>query len=128
MDILKNKNQEKRKFLVAGILNVLITNLFLQIFLLTNLLNIFLSTLLSQVINMILGYSFYSKFIFKVKHIRNYIIFKKYSLLMFSLWLINTLGIKSGNLINIPKNISALIMLPLLASISYLVQKFWVFK
>lgn len=31
--ILINKNKEKRKFLVAGILNVLLTNIFLQTFL-----------------------------------------------------------------------------------------------
>ena len=40
----KTKNREKRKFLLAGLLNVLITNIFLQIFLFTNLFNITVSS------------------------------------------------------------------------------------
>jgi hypothetical protein len=127
-NILKNNNKEKRKFILAGFLNVFITNLFLQILLLTNLLNLFLTTLFCQLINMSLGYAIYSSFIFKVKNINNSIFIRKYSFLMFTIWLINALGIKAGNLIGITKNSSALIMLPLLAFISFLVQKFWVFK
>ena len=77
---------------------------------------------------MSLGYAIYSRFIFKVKNIKNSNFIRKYSFLMFTIWLINALGIKAGNLIGIAKNSSALLMLPLLAFISFLVQKFWVFK
>ena len=65
--ILINKNKEKRKFLVAGILNVLLTNIFLLTFLFLDLFGISISTFLSQLINMIFGYAIYSKFIFKLK-------------------------------------------------------------
>ena len=69
--ILINKNKEKRKFLVAGILNVLLTNVFLQTFLFLDIFGISISTFVSQFINMTIGYAIYSKFIYKVKNSRN---------------------------------------------------------
>ena len=60
-------NGQKRKFIVGGIINVLITNLTLQALLLLNFISIPISTLISQFINTIFGYLIYSKFIFKVK-------------------------------------------------------------
>ena len=125
---LKNKNKEKRKFLIAGLLNVFITNLFLQSFLFFNLFNISISTFLSQLINMIFGYSIYGKFIFKVKNVGNMSFIKKYFALMIFIWLINTLGIELGTIVDISKNLSAFLMMPILAIASYLLQKFWVFR
>ena len=126
--LFKNKNKEKRKFLIAGVFNVLVTNFFLQIFLLTNFFNVTISTLISQLINMALGYSIYGKLIFKVKNIKSFNFVRKYIYLMIIVWLINTIGIYFGGFFNISNNYSALIMMPVLALMSYLAQKFWVFK
>ena len=126
--ILKNKNKEKRKFLVAGILNVLLTNIFLQTFLFLDLFGISISTFLSQFINMTIGYVIYSKFIFKVKNSKNIKFIKKYFLMMLILWLLNWYGIKVLNLIGFSTNFSAFTLIPFLAIISYLSQKLWVFK
>ena len=123
-----SKNKEKRKFLLAGILNVFLTNLSLQIFLFLNLFNISISTFLSQLINMTFGYVIYSKFIFKVKNFENKNFIKKYILLMAFLWISNFLGIKIGGLFGINTNQSALLMIPCLAVLSFLIQKLWVFK
>ena len=123
-----SKNKEKRKFLLAGILNVFLTNLSLQIFLLLNLFSISISTFLSQLINMTFGYVIYSKFIFKVKKFENTKFIKKYILLMAFLWISNFIGIKIGGLFGINPNQSALLMIPCLAVLSFLIQKLWVFK
>ena len=124
----QSRNKEKRKFLIAGIINVLITNLFLQLFLISNLINISLATLFSQLINMTFGYIIYSKFIFKINIIKNSKFILKYATLMTSLWILNTFGIKLGILFGFSGNLSAFIIIPILAIISYLIQKFWVFK
>ena len=123
-----SKNKEKRKFFLAGILNVFLTNLSLQIFLFLNLFSVSISTFLSQLINMIFGYAIYSKFIFKVKNFKNKNFIKKYILLMAFLWISNFLGIKVGGLFGINPNQSALLMIPCLAVLSFLIQKLWVFK
>lgn len=126
--ILINKNKEKRKFLVAGILNVLLTNIFLQTFLFLDLFGISISTFLSQLINMTIGYSIYSKFIFKVKNSKNIKFIKKYFMMMLILWLLNWYGIKVLIIIGFSSNFSAFTLIPCLAIISYLSQKLWVFK
>ncbi len=123
-----SKNKEKKKILLDGILNVFLTNLSLQIFLLLNLFSISISTFLSQLINMTFGYLIYSKFIFKVKNFENRKFIKKYILLMAFLWISNFLGIKIGNIFGINPNQSALLMIPCLAVLSFLIQKVWVFK
>jgi len=127
-EIFISKNREKRKFLLAGILNVLITNLFLQIFLFLNIFNISISALLSQIINMIFGYTIYSKFIFKVRNITNINFIKKYSILMTFLWILNAYGIKAGYMIGISTNTTALLLIPFLSVVSFIIQKIWVFK
>ncbi len=124
----KTKNREKRKFLLAGLLNVLITNIFLQIFLFTNLFNITVSTFLSQLINMVLGYIIYSKFIFNVDKIIKFNFLKKYFLLMLFLWLVNNYGIKFGSILGISNNLSAFFLVPILAIVSFIIQKLWVFR
>ena len=125
---LISKNREKRKFLVAGILNLLLTNFFLQTLLILDLFNISISTLFSQIVNMVIGYLIYSKFIFKLKNVRNINFVKKYLMLMIFLWLINAFGIKAGSYLGISTSFSALILIPILAILSFLGQKFWVFK
>ena len=126
--ILINKNKEKRKFLLAGILNVLLTNVFLQTFLFLDLFGISISTFLSQLINMTIGYAVYSNFIFKVKNSKNIKFIKKYFLMMMILWLSNWYLIKVLIIIGFSSNFSAFTLIPFLAVISYLIQKLWVFK
>ena len=116
---------EKRLFLFYGGLNFLITNVILQINLL--IMPIIFATIISQLINLILGYYFYGKKVFKLNYLSN-LVFKKYSLLAFSLWILNFSLIKSLNYLGINKNLSAFYVIPLLVLISYLVQKVYVFK
>ena len=124
----QSRTKEKRKFLIAGILNVLITNLSLQLFLISNSISISLATFFSQLINMTFGYIIYSKFIFQINTIKNAQFILKYATLMTSLWILNTFGIKLGILFDFSENLSAFILIPVLAMISYLIQKLWVFK
>lgn len=125
--LLKTKGQ-KRSFLTAGFVNVLITNLSLQVFLTIEIFSISFSTFLSQMVNMIIGYILYSKAIFKIKRIIVPHFLFKFTALMISLWFFNTIGIIYLTSLSISKNIAALLLVPLLASFSFLVQRFWVFK
>lgn len=118
-------NGEKRLFLFYGGLNFLITNIILQINLL--IMPIILATILSQLINLIIGYYFYGKKVFKLNSLSN-LVLKKYSLLAVSLWILNFSLIKSLSYLGINKNLSAVYVIPLLVLISYLIQKIYVFK
>ncbi len=113
-------------FLLIGIVNVFITNLFLQLFLLY--FSTSISTLISQHINIFLGLSFYSKYVFKVTKLKKRNIMR-YLFVSYILWIANWFSI---NLIftffGFSKNLSALFVLPFLALISYLSQKFFIFK
>ena len=73
----KRKNGQKRKFILVGIINVILTNLTLQTLLLINFISIPISTLISQLVNMIFGYLMYSKFIFNVKYYRKKSLYSK---------------------------------------------------
>jgi hypothetical protein len=115
---------KKRKFLILGFLNFLITNAVLQISLL--ILPILISTLLSQIINVILGCYLYGKKVFKVGRITPKI-FKKYLILACFIWLLNYLSISFLLTLNIPKNIGAVYILPMLVLLSYLIQNRFVF-
>ena len=66
MESNKPKGQ-KRRFGVAGIINVFITNAALQALLASNLANVAVATLISQAINTILGYAIYGKLVFGAK-------------------------------------------------------------
>ena len=125
--LLKTKGQ-KRIFLTAGFVNVLITNLFLQLFLTIEIFSTSFSTFLSQIINTIIGYILYSKGIFKLKRIIVPHLLFKFTALMISLWFLNFMGIIYLTTLSIQKNIAALLLIPLLASLSFLIQRFWVFK
>ena len=119
-------NKRKIKFLLIGIANVFITNLFLQLFLLYFPTSI--STLFSQHINIFLGLNLYGKYVFKLKKLRKRNTLR-YFLVAYLLWIANWLCIdwiyKS---FGFSKNLSALFILPILALISYLFQKLFVFK
>lgn len=124
---LKN-NGEKRKFLLAGIINVILTNIILQALLFLEFIPVSTSTFISQLFNMMFGYFVYSKFIFKVKSYRrtNFII--KFATLMLIMWLFNFSAIEIGFNIGISKNLIAFLLIPILAVMSFILQKYWVFK
>ena len=117
-------NHKKRLFFVFGIFNFLITNLVLQLLLL--LFPIFISTILSQLVNTSLGLYFYGKKVFKYKKLTPFII-KKYLLLAIVLWMSNSFLIKLLNDYGINKNISAILIVPLIAYSSYYFQNKFVF-
>ena len=116
---------EKRLFLVFGIFNFFVTNIFLQISLL--LIPTFLATVLSQMVNLFIGYFLYSKKVFKFKNLNKFV-FKKYLFLATILWLINFVFIESLFYFGVNKNITAIFIIPLLVVISYLSQRNFVFR
>lgn len=118
-------NKQKKLFIVFGFLNFLITNVVLQISLLFT--PIFFSTILSQMINLLIGYYLYGKKVFKLNKLTN-LVFRKYFLLAFILWILNFRIIRLFFYLGVNKNISALFVVPLLVMISYFFQKRYVFK
>lgn len=119
------KFKTESKFLLLGFLNFLITNIVLQIMLIFY--AIPLATFVSQVVNLIIGYVLYGKFVFGVKR-SNYSFFIKYLFLAFLSWQLNSLSIIIlFNKFFISKKISALIMIPVVTIFSFSVQKYYVF-
>lgn len=110
----------KKRFLIIGSFNTLITNLFLQILLLVT--NISLATFISQLISMVVGFYLHGKFVFGNSQF-TFLKFLKYFLFAFLLWILNWGGIYIMSSYGINKNFAALILIPFLASISYLIQK-----
>ena len=125
--MLKNLqiNKQKKLFLFFGFLNFLITNAALQIFLLFT--PILFSTILSQMINFFIGYYLYGKKVFKLNNLTN-LVFRKYFVLAFILWILNYSIIRSFFYFGLNKNITALCVIPILVAISYFFQKRFVFK
>ena len=119
-------NKRQQKFIFYGIVNVLITNCFLQLFLLF--ISTSLSTFLSQQINIFFGLNIYGKKVFKVERIKKrYII--RYLFIAYILWILNWLLIdKTSSIFLISKNFAAIIVLPFLAALSYFLQKYIVFR
>ena len=127
MKIIKKllRTGQKRLFLIFGIINFLITNIFLQIALL--IIPTFLATVLSQIINFLIGYYLYGKKVFKIKNLNNYL-FKKFLLLALFLWLLNFGFIQTFFYYGYNKNMTAILIIPILVCISFLTQKYYVFK
>lgn len=128
--IIKNakrfpSNGRKRLFLIFGVFNFLLTNITLQILLL--IIPTLFATIISQIINFFLGFYLYGKRVFKVVNL-NHIFFKRYFFLALILWLLNFGFIQSLFYLGLNKNFAALIMIPPLVVISYLMQKFYVFR
>ncbi len=120
---------EKRRFGLAGLANVLLTNVVLQLLLSSNLVSIVVCTFISQAVNTLLGYAIYGKLVFRKSGIsRNKTFLVKYFLLMLSLWWCNTFGISIGSSLGYPTNLVALLLIPILAIFSYIIQKYWVFE
>ena len=127
MESKKPKGQ-KRRFGVAGIINVLITNAALQALLASNLASVAVATLISQSINTILGYAIYGKLVFGAKGLRGKEPVIRYGVLMIAMWLLNAVGIELGIALSFSKNSAAILMVPYLAVLSYSIQKHWVFR
>jgi hypothetical protein len=114
----------KRRFLLYGTLNVLITNTFLQ-----GMLIVFptgAATMFSQLINMSLGYYLYGKGVFQVSRFtrRSAV---GYILMALFLWWLNWFGIVFLAATGISKNLAALLLIPVLPLISYGIQKLFIF-
>ena len=116
---------EKRLFFTFGIFNFLITNFVLQVLLL--LIPTILATVISQVVNLILGYYLYGKKVFKFTILSKFIFFK-YLFLAFILWMLNYGLIQYFFYEGFNKNLIAIFIIPLLVLISYLSQKYFVFR
>ena len=125
--MLKNfqLNKQKKLFIMFGFLNFLITNAVLQISLLFT--PILFSTILSQMINLFIGYYIYGKKVFKLNKLTN-LVFRKYFILALIIWILNFFIIRSFFYFGVNKNITALLVIPLLVVISYFFQKRFVFK
>jgi putative flippase GtrA len=129
LEMAANKPKgQKRRFGIAGIINVLITNAALQALLASNLASIAIATLISQSINTILGYTIYGKLVFRAKGLRERVPVIRYGFLMIGMWLINAAGIELGSTLSLSKNVAAILMIPCLAVLSYITQKHWVFR
>ena len=117
---------EKIRFLIFGIFNTFTTNILLQIFLI--IMPISLATFFSQGYNLLIGYYLYKYKVFRVSVVsRKKIIF--YVILAFSSWQINWILISYiSNILNVSRNISAIIVLPIIAIWSYLIQKLFIFN
>lgn len=118
----------KRRFGLAGVGNVLLTNLILQLLLASNWVGIAIATLISQAVNTIFGYAIYGKVVFKAQGLRHHKPILRYLILMTGMWILNTTGIEIGKTLGLDKNIAAAALIPCLAVVSYVSQKAWVFK
>ena len=127
-NFLRNTKGQKRIFLFFGIINMIITNFFLQFFLRNSFISTSSATLWSQAINMFLGYLLYSKLVFKSQNIflKKFII--KYFLLMTIIWFTNFYFIELLEFAGFTRNIAALIIVPPLAFISFIAQRYLIFK
>jgi len=115
----------KRRFLGYGALNVLLTNLVLQGLLLV--LHTGLATLLSQLLNMGLGFVLYGKRVFRVERLQKRAALR-YGLLAVVLWWANWAGITGLVGWGLQRNLAALLLVPVLAGLSYVIQKSLVFQ
>ena len=104
LKLIRKKGGIKTLFLIFGLINVLLTNLIIQIFL------VFL----------------YGKKVFGLKTLNQFHLYK-YILLNIFIWNLNWILISNLNFIGFSKNVVALILLPPLALISYLFQRKIVF-
>ena len=114
-----------RRFLGYGALNVLLTNLLLQLLLLV--LHTGLATLLSQLLNVGLGFVLYGKKVFRVERLQKRAALR-YGLLAVLLWWANWAGITGLAGWGLQRNLAALALIPLLAAVSYSAQKWVVFR
>ena len=113
------------KFFIFGCLNFVITNIILQWLLIIS--TAYFATFVSQIVNFLIGYFLYSKFVFIVR-LREKSFFFRYLFLAILSWNINFISINFLSIkFSFSKNLAALIMIPLLTIFSFVVQKYYVF-
>lgn len=123
---IKNITKDRKyRFILYGIVNVILSNLILQILLLF--ISSIKATFFSQMFNFFLGYYFYGKKVFRISKFKIKILIK-YLILVLFLWNTNWILIEYFYSYGISKNIISLVIVPFLALISYLSQKNVVFK
>jgi hypothetical protein len=105
--------------------NILLTNAALQVLLHSNV-PIALATFLAQVLNGVFGYVSYGKLAFG-SSLRSFSAAGRYLVMAVALWLINWAGIQLLVQVGLAKSFAALLMVPLLALTSFVVQSNWVF-
>ena len=115
----------KRRFLGYGALNVQATNLVLLGLLLV--MGTGLATFLSQLLNVGLGFVLYGKRVFRVDRLQKRSAFA-YALMALGLWWCNWAGISLLAGWGLSRNLAALLLIPVLAALSYTVQKLVVFR
>ena len=118
----------KRRFLIAGALNVLFSNCILQVLLYSQLLNAAVSTFAYQAINGASGYIIYGKFVFKSSNLKNFSLPFRFLILNLLLWGLNWMGLRLAESFALNLNIVALCLIVPLASCSYVLQKLFVFN
>lgn len=116
----------KRRFGITGILNILITNIILQFSLAAGI-TIAVSTLISQIFNGLCGYFLYGTLVFRQESPRTWATPLRYGVLFMGLWLCNWAGISLLQGWVASRNVAAILMIPVLAILSYITQKHWVF-
>jgi hypothetical protein len=114
----------KRRFLLFGVVNGLLTNGALLVLL--HLVTIGLATLLSQLLNLVLGYWLYGKRVFGVERFA-WRSAGAYGGLAGAIWLLNWLGIRGLTGFGLARGWAAVAMIPVLAALSYAVQKTLIF-
>jgi hypothetical protein len=115
----------KRRFLGYGALNVLATNMVLQGLLLV--MGTGLATFLSQLLNVGLGFVLYGKRVFRVERLQKRSALS-YAVMALCLWCCNWAGISWLARWGLSRNLAALLLIPVLAALSYTVQKLVVFR
>ena len=116
----------KRRFGIAGLINLVVSNGFLQALLAANT-PVAISTLATQILNGLFGYLTYGKYAFRAS-IRDPRSAARYSALAGLLWIENWSGIRALHSLGTPKSLGAIVMILPLAAMSYIVQRKWVFR
>ena len=120
-----NGSGRKRRFLGYGALNVLATNVALQGLLLV--MGTGLATFLSQLLNVGLGFVLYGKRVFRVERLQKRSAIA-YGLMALGIWWCNWVGIDWLADFGLTRNLAALMLIPVLAALSYAVQKLVIFR
>ena len=125
--MLKRNQNFRTKFLFFsyGVVNVILTNIFLQLLLL--IIPPIYATLASQIFNLIFGFYFYGKKVFRVNSFTKKQLLK-YFFLSTIVWNLNWISIEQISSTGLSKNIASLIMIIPLAIFSYIFQKYLIFR
>ena len=118
-------NNQKVKFVINAFAVWISTQVALHVSLLF--FSIPLSVFISICFYIPLGYFFYGKNVFGLNKFSKESL-KRFIILTLLTLLLNTIGTSIVHSLGVNKNLSALIITPFLATISYLMQKYYVFK